>query len=255
MTAKPQLSSTRLPGKEVFQDRAMERINRLIVLTLAFALASAGDTLRMRDGSTVNGDFMGATWDDIRFSVNGEIQHYARTNVAEIIFSGAPADVPAPANPAPVSPASSEPDWVVKGPDYAGAPFLRGASGFLALEKEYASPARSGGVYGMGGGGTTYRIQGGRSNVRVRQGQKIVFVVRFDGGGDPRQFQLFRLESRMNYRQTQATMSGGPAGLPLTIQKVADSVYEITPARSLPAGEYSVSPSNSNDSYCFGVDY
>jgi hypothetical protein len=232
----------------------MERINRLIVLTLAFAIASAGDTLRLRDGSTVNGDFMGATWDDIRFSVNGEVQHHARTNVAEIILSGAPADVPVPASPALVTPASSEPDWVIKGPDYAGAPFLRGASGFLALEKEYAAPARNGGSYGVGGG-TVYRIQGGRSNVRVRQGQKIVLVVRFDGGGDARQFQLFRLEPRMNYRQTQATMGGGPPGLPLTIQKVGDSVYEITPARPLSPGEYSVSPANSNDSYCFGVDY
>jgi len=236
----------------------MERIKRLIVLTLAFALASAGDTLRLRDGSTVNGDFMGATFDDIRFSVNGEVQHYARANVAEILFSGAPVDAPPPVPPpVPASvpaPASSEPDWVIKGPDYVGAPFLRGASGFLALEREYATPARSAGVYGMGGA-TVYRIQGGRSNVRVRQGQKIVFVVRLDGGGDPRQFQLFRLESRMNYRQTQATMGGSPPVLPLTIQKVGDSVYEIFPSRALAAGEYSVSAANSNDSYCFGVDY
>jgi len=235
----------------------MERINRLLILTLAFALGIPADTLRMRDGTTVNGDFMGATWDDIRFSVNGEIQHYARTNVAEIIFSGATVDAPGPASPvpaAPAAPASSEPDWVVKGPDYAGAPFLRGASGFLALEREYASQARSTGVYGMGGA-TVYRIQGGRSNVRVRQGQKIVFVVRFEGGGDARQFQLLRLESRMNYRQTPATMGGGSPGVPLTIQKVGDSVYQLTPARALPAGEYAVSASNSNDSYCFGVDY
>jgi hypothetical protein len=80
----------------------MERINRLIVLTLAFALASAGDTLRLRDGSTVNGDFVGASADDIRFSVNGDVEHYARASVA-------PADVPASG--------SSQPDWVIKGPD------------------------------------------------------------------------------------------------------------------------------------------
>jgi hypothetical protein len=224
----------------------MERINRLIVLTLAFALASAGDTLRLRDGSTVNGDFVGASADDIRFSVNGEVEHYARASVAEIIFSEGPADVPASG--------SSEPDWVIKGPDYVGAPFLRGASGYIALERVAATPTRSGGIYGMGGG-TVYRVQGGHSNVRVRQGDRVVFVVRLDPGGDPRQFQLFRLDSRMNYRQTQATVGGGPPALPMTIQKVGGSVYEVTPVRALYPGEYAVSPSNSNDSYCFGVDY
>jgi hypothetical protein len=105
------------------------------------------------------------------------------------------------------------------------------------------------------GGGTVYRVQGGHSNVRVRQGDRIVFVVRLDPGGDPRQFQLFRLDSRTNYRQTKATVGGGPPALPMTIQKVGGSVYEITPARALYPGEYAVSPSNSNDSYCFGVDY
>lgn len=45
------------------------------------------DTLRLRDGSTVTGNFLGATADDIRFSVNGEVQHYARANVARIDFS------------------------------------------------------------------------------------------------------------------------------------------------------------------------
>ncbi|MGA2197029.1 MAG: hypothetical protein ABSH40_17335, partial [Bryobacteraceae bacterium] len=51
--------------------------------------------------------------------------------------------------------------------------------------------SRGGGMYGLGG--TVYRIQGARSNVRVRQSDRVVFVVRFESGGDPRQFQLFRL--------------------------------------------------------------
>ena len=103
-------------------------------------------------------------------------------------------------------------------------------------------------------GGTVYRIQGARSPVRVRQGDRIVFVVRLQGG-DPRQFQLFRLESRMGYRQTQPAMGGSPPALQVTVQRVGSSVYEISPMRALPPGEYAVSPLNSNDSYCFGVDY
>ena len=44
-------------------------------------------------------------------------------------------------------------------------------------------------------------------------------------------------------------------GLPVTITQVSNRVYEITPTRALPPGEYAVSPTNSSESYCFGVDY
>ena len=223
-------------------------IRRFTLLALAFAVSTQADTLRLRDGTTVDGDFQGATADDIRFSVNGLLEHFARANVAEIIFG--PANPSAPATSTPAPPSSGE-----AGPEYLNAPFLRGANGYIPLEREYATAARTGGgIYGMGGG-TVYRVQGAHSNVRVRQSDRIVFVVRLDSGGDPRQFQLYRLDSRMGYRQTQQTYGGGPPGLPLNIKKVGDSVFEITPARALYPGEYAVSPSNSNDSYCFGVDY
>lgn len=231
-------------------------ITRILLPAMIFAAAISADTLRMRDGSSVNGDFMGATSDDIRFSVNGEVQHFARANVAQIIFSPAEGDAATPTlrqPPPPSTPVvSNEPDWVVRGPSYAGAPFLRGATTFLPLEREVAMASRGGGMYGMGG--TVYRIQGARSNVRVRQSDRVVFAVRFESGGDPRQFQLFRLESRMGYRQAPVS-NGGAMGLPVTITQVGDGVYEITPARGLAPGEYAVSPTNSNESYCFGVDY
>lgn len=217
---------------------------RLTILALVFTLASQADTLRLRDGSTVTGDFLGGTAEDIRFSVDGQIQHFARSNVVEIVFGNGAGEVPS---------GNAEPDWVTRGPEYVDAPFLRGASGYIPLEREVATPARAGGMYGMGG--TVYRVQGARSPVRVRQGDRVVFVVRLSRSVDARQFQLFRLDSRMGYRQTQPTMGGMPAGLPVSINRVGDSVYEITPARPLNPGEYAVSPVNSNESYCFGVDY
>jgi hypothetical protein len=70
-----------------------------------------------------------------------------------------------------------------------------------------------------------------------------VFVVRLNSGRDPRQFQLFRLEGRT------------PPALPVAINRVDDWVYEISPARPLYPGEYAASPMNSNESYCFGVEY
>ena len=217
-------------------------ITRFTILALALAMSSQADTLRLRNGSTVNGSFLGGTADDIRFLVNDEIQHYARARVAEIVFGS----IDAPS-------AGPEAPRMDMGPDIVGAPFLRGSSGYIPLEREIGMMSRGGGMYGMGA--TVYRIQGPRSPVRVRQGNRLVLVVRLNPGGDPRQFQLYRLESRMGYRQTQPTMGGTPPGLPVTINEVGDSVYEITPARALYPGEYAVSPMNSNESYCFGVDY
>jgi hypothetical protein len=209
---------------------------------LVLAMSSRADTLRLRNGSVVNGSFLGGTADEIRFLVNGELQRYARADVAAVIFSSV--NTPSVEPPAPA---------IDLGPDVAGAPFLRGASGYIPLETEIGTMSRTGGMYG--GGGTVYRVQGPRSPVRVNQRDRLVLVVRLNPGEDPRQFQLYRLESRMGYRQTQATMGGPPPGLPVSINKIGDSVYEITPARALYPGEYAVSPINSNQSYCFGVDY
>jgi hypothetical protein len=217
-------------------------ITRFTILALALAMSSQADTLRLRNGSTVNGSFLGGTADDIRFSVNDEVRHYARAGVAEITFGS----IDAPS-------AGPEAPRIDVGPDIVGAPFLRGSSGYIPLEREIGMMSRGGGMYGMGA--TVYRIQGPRSPVRVRQGDRLVFVVRLNPGGDPRQFQLYSLVSRMGYRQTQPTMGGTPPGLPVTINEVGNSVYEITPARALYPGEYAVSPMNSNESYCFGVDY
>ena len=217
-------------------------IGRFTIVAVVLAISSRADTLRLRNGSTVNGSFMGGTADDIRFLVNDDVRHFARADVAEIIFNSDNGSFASPDTPR-----------IDTGPDYVGAPFLRGASGYIPLERQIGMTSRSGGMYGMGG--TVYRVQGPRSPVRVRQGDRIVFVVRLNPGGDPRQFQLYRLESRMGYRQTQPTMGGTPLGLPVTINRIDDSVYEITPARALYPGEYAVSPTNSNESYCFGVDY
>ena len=216
-------------------------IARFTILALVLAMSSQADTLRLRNGSTVNGTFLGGTADDVRFLVNDEVLHYPRADVAEIIFGS-------------INQPSARPEAprIDLGPDIVGAPFLRGSSGYIPLEREIGMMSRGGGMYGMGA--TVYRIQGPRSPVRVRQGDRLVFVVRLNRGDDPRQFQLYRLESKMGYRQTQPTMGGMPPGLPVTINQIGESVYEIAPALLYP-GEYSVSPTNSNESYCFGVDY
>jgi hypothetical protein len=221
-------------------------IARLAFVALVLALASPADTLRLRSGAVVNGTFLGGTSDDIRFLVNENIEHYPRADVVAIDFgSDGARSAPRDAQPIDV------------GPDYIGAPFLRGANGYIPLEQETGTMARTGGgMYGGMGGGTVYRIRGARSPVRVRQGDRIVFVIRMRPGDDPpRQFQLFRLESRMGYRQTQPVMGGMPQSLPVMIRNIGGSLYEITPTHPLYPGEYAMSPAGSNESYCLGVDY
>lgn len=224
-------------------------IARLAMLALALLVAGGADTLRLRNGTAVTGTWLGGTANEVRFGVDDQVRRFPRADVVSVEFtSDGPSDTIAP-----VARAAPPPPRVLE-PDIAGVPFMRGASGFISLEGTYAMLARSNTMYGMGA--TVYRIQGPpQSPVRVRRGDKIVFVVRLNSGSDPRRFQLYQLESRMGYRQTQPSMGGGrPPALPVTINKISDYTYEISPARQLFPGEYSFSPIDSNESYCFGVN-
>jgi hypothetical protein len=227
-------------------------IARFTMLALALLMAGQADTIRLRSGAIVTGSWLGGTTDEVRFMVDDQVRRYPRADVVEVDFAGNEGESPV----APVAPPVVMPPVVVQ-PDIVGVPFMRGASGLLSLEREMAMMVRNNSPYGMGPamGPPVYRIQGGQSPVRVRRSDKIVFVLRLNSGGDPRRFALYPLESRMNYRQAQSRGGGPPMGLPMTIAKVADWVYELSPARPLYAGEYSVSPIDSNESYCFGVDY
>jgi hypothetical protein len=222
----------------------------LLALTLALLVAAEADTLRLRSGATITGTWLGGTADEVRFMVDDQVKTYSRSNVLGVDFTsdgvvttGAPAPAAPPPPSAPVQ------------PNVVGVPFMRGAYGLISLEAAYAMPVRSNSMYGMMGP-TIYRIQGPpQSPVRVRRGDNIVFVLRLNSGGDPRRFELYLLESRMGYRQTQPSMGGRPPALPVTITKTSDTTYEISPARPLYPGEYSLSSIGMNQSYCFGVDY
>jgi hypothetical protein len=225
-------------------------ILRITALTFTLAMIIQGDTLRLRSGGTVTGSFLGGTANEVRFMVDDQVRRFPLADVVAVDFSGAMTSSEERVAPIvdPPPPVRADPQ-----PNVVGVPFMRGAAGLISLESEMPMLVRNNTMYGMGGG-TVYRIQGPQSPVRVRQGDRLVFVVRLTSG-DPRQFQLYRLESRMNYRQTQATMGGSPMGMQVSINRVSDSVYEIAPTRNLPPGEYAISPMNSSVTYCFGIDY
>jgi hypothetical protein len=77
-------------------------------------------------------------------------------------------------------------------------------------------------------------------------------------GVDPAGYGLFPLVTANGSRRTrsQTGRRGGLVTWPVDIEKNDESsliTYALT-VRDLPTGEYSFSPSSSNDGYCFGVD-
>jgi hypothetical protein len=218
-------------------------IARLTLLCLALLAVSEADTLRFRDGSSVTGSFLGGSKDEIRFLLNNQVQAYPKADVVEVTFGeigGAPA--------------AAGPRKIVVEPDVLGVPFLQDPTEQLTpLERTTGVSIRQNTVYGPST--SIWRIAGARSPVRVREG-KVVFVVRLAYGVDPRKFEIYALESKRDIRQTPPIRAGArPAALPVTIFKIGESSYGISPARFLGPGEYAVSPRDSNEAFCFGVDY
>lgn len=97
-----------------------------------------------------------------------------------------------------------------------------------------------------------------QSRVRLNEASSLVFVVRLPKGVDPASYSLFPLLTVNGSRRTrsQPGRRGGLVTWPFNVE-INDESGLITYAlsvRDLPAGEYSFSPSSSNDGYCFGVD-
>ena len=110
-----------------------------------------------------------------------------------------------------------------------------------------------------GSGAAQYwEMPGPRSRIRVNEASGLVFVLRLPKGVDPAGYSLFPLETVNGSRRTRSepVRRGGLVTWPFKIEiNDASSLmtYALT-VRDLPAGEYSFSPSSSNDGYCFGVD-
>lgn len=214
-------------------------MRRVTLAAFALALAVHADSLRLRSGATVSGTYLGGSANDIQFLVGDDVRHYPPGEVVDLTF-GAGA---APRQEGAVA------DF---GAEYVGVPIMRGPAGDMPLERTMASRTRTANI--MGPAGIVYRVSGPRSPVRVREGDRVTFIMRVDSEPDIRRFQLYRLESRRDYRQTPPIAGGLPPSIGVTIRRIGVLVYEVTPAYGLTPGEYAISPTNSNDTYCFGVD-
>ena len=81
-----------------------------IAITLSFAVVPAGaDSLKLRDGQTVEGKYLGGTDAKIDFLVAGHVQSYDVTAVQSLRFEGKPYGQTASAGPASTEPANPTP--------------------------------------------------------------------------------------------------------------------------------------------------
>lgn len=103
-----------------------------------------------------------------------------------------------------------------------------------------------------------WELPAAQSRIRLNEAPSLVFIVRLPEGVDPASYSLFPLATVDGNRRTrsQPGRRGGLLTWPVDIEKSDESsliTYKLT-VRDLPTGEYSFSPSSSNDGYCFGVD-
>ena len=76
----------------------------LASLGLVFVAAAAADTLELKDGTVLQGRYLGGTGATIRFEVNGEVQTYKVVDAVAVTFTGGSAPAAAPAASAPSGP-------------------------------------------------------------------------------------------------------------------------------------------------------
>lgn len=72
---------------------------RVMVVTVAWNFTLNADTLRLRNGTTVSGSFLGGDAREVRFAVGVNVEHYSVYDIQEIVFEDI--DSSHPPSPAP----------------------------------------------------------------------------------------------------------------------------------------------------------
>jgi len=218
---------------------------RRLVLPFVWLISAHADTLIFRNGAKLTGDWVGLDAERVKVMVDGQIQAYSRVDVSAVTFAGEPANRTenAPAARAPAEPAN------------IGVVYLQDESGALWPLERNQGIQRTGGR-SREAGVAYWEMAGAKSPVRLKSGQKMLFVVRLANGIDPATFSLFPLDTRQGERRTRSDPRNRstPLQAALNIMNVGEVSYGLTPVNPLPPGEYAFSATNSNDAYCFAVD-
>jgi hypothetical protein len=234
------------------------------------------NSLILTDGTHVAGRWWSIDATDMHFLVNNQLQHYARRDVSGVTFGNATlpppqatsaepaAGAPTLARSSPGAPPQpprltrpsgsttpSAPQSGLSQPEEIGMVYFWNGSVLIPLERNQAVEHER--------GSTQYwEISAAQSRVRLNEASSLVFVVRLPKGVDPASYSLFPLVTVNASRRTQSQPGrrGGLVTWPVDIEKndVSSLMTYALAVRDLPTGEYSFSPSSSNDGYCFGVD-
>jgi len=236
---------------------------RAASLLLAALLCAHADTLFLKDGNHVTGRWWSADATQVHFLIDNRLQHYQRADVKGVAFGNATELPPVgpvykPAQPTPETrevnlppkpAAATAPARPLSEPEQPGVVYFRNGSGeLIPLERTQAVERKKGSVQ-------YWEMQPARSPVRLQAASEMQFVVKLDSGTGPEAYGLYPMESAANARRTkaQAGRKAAPATLEFETAKAGESVYTFT-VKGMAPGEYSFSPSGSNDAYCFGVD-
>ena len=245
------------------------------------------NSLILKDGTHVSGRWWSIDASHVHFLVDNQLQHYPRPDVSAVTFGGAtlppparstlpsatsaqpsagaaqparaptlarssagPPPQPPTLTPSPTAPPSAPPRGLSQ-PDEIGVVYSWNGRVLTPLERNQAIEHRSGSVQ-------YWEMRAPQSSVRLNEASRLVFVVYLPEGVDPASYSLFPLVTVNGSRRTrsQPGRSGGLVTWPVDIEKKGGSniiTYALI-VRDLPTGEYSFSPSSSNDAYCFGVD-
>jgi hypothetical protein len=122
-------------------------------------------------------------------------------------------------------------------------PYLKHADHLVETEVVQASEDR-------GKHSSTYKIEGAASPARTPLAEPI-FIMR-SSRINPQNMELYQLEVKGDHREIKL---GGRHGRPLrlTVTPLGNGLYRIEADEPLENGEYSLSPSDSNQAFCFQI--
>jgi len=131
-------------------------------------------------------------------------------------------------------------------PPKADVPYLKHAENLIPTEASEAKEEKG------KKDDITYAVAGAASPVKMPLASPIFLLL--SEKLSPESLQLFRLESRNGRRELIVSPKKPGKAIRVTVTKLsADGLYRIEVGDSLEAGEYSLSPTDSNQVFCFQV--
>jgi len=154
----------------------------------------------------------------------------------------------------------------VKEPEYNNVFFLLDAASDNLIELERQTLKVKAHSHGFGGAESDLNLEGQKSPVRFKTGQKLEFIVRVSSPQtDPRGYLLlYSLQSKKNNRRLVVTKAGyagmnfrtvlEESSIAFNATKYGESSYKIRATQDLLPGEYLLLTRDARDGFAFGID-